>query len=60
MSYQVPYDWQRDGNCLWATCPECEFQFPITLTLAERLDVLRCCPRCHNDIKATGNTEGEK
>ncbi len=57
MSYQPPYDWNRDGNCLWTLCPACDFQFPVTLVLAERTDVSRCCPRCHNEITAAGSAD---
>lgn len=52
MTTQAPYDWHRDGNTLWETCPGCGFEFPVTIALAERADVPRRCPGCQAEFKA--------
>jgi hypothetical protein len=52
MSHLAPYNWHRDGNTLWETCPGCEFEFPVTVALAERPDVARRCPTCQIEFAA--------
>ena len=50
MNDPAPYSWSQDGNTLWEACPRCEFEFPVTVALAERPDVPRRCPSCQAEF----------
>jgi len=47
----LPYDWERNGNTLWVACPNCDWNFPISSSLAENNKVNCFCPSCETQFR---------